>query len=143
MSGQTHRVLGIDPGEKKIGTALSDPTATIANPLSVLQFSSRDQAAEMIIELAQEHKVRLIVIGLALDWDGKISFQGRKARRLAGAVRNKTSIPVVLWNEYGSTQKARQARVLMGVSRDKRQGHLDDLAATVILQNYLDARESD
>ena len=142
MTETGSRVLGIDPGEKRIGTAISDPTGTIANPLTVFESTSRDQTAEMIINLAEKHGAARIVIGLALDWDGNVSYQGRKARRLAGAVRSRTEIPVVLWNEYGSTRKARGARIEMGVSRDKRRGHLDELAATVILQAYLDAQDS-
>ena len=133
------RVLGIDPGEKRLGVALSDPTGTIANPLKVLKHISREEDAETIIKLAADHAAVTIVVGQAVNWDGEVSFQGRKAARLAGAIRAKTDIPVKLWNEYGSTQAARDARIAMGVSREKRGGHLDELAATVILQNYLDA----
>jgi putative Holliday junction resolvase len=106
----------------------------------VLTYQGREKAAEAIVDLANEHSAITIVIGQALDWDGEVSYQGRKAKRLAGTVRSRTSLPVVLWNEYGSTQAARDARIQMGVSREKRSGHLDDIAATVILQNYLDAQ---
>lgn len=140
MAQSSNRILAIDPGEKRLGVALSDPTGTIANPLTVLTYQGREKAAEAIVDLANEHNAITIVIGQALDWDGEVSYQGRKAKRLAGAVRSRSSLPVVLWNEYGSTQAARDARIQMGVSREKRSGHLDDIAATVILQNYLDAQ---
>jgi putative Holliday junction resolvase len=136
-----NRILAVDPGEVNLGIALSDPTQTIASPLTVIRHTSRDEDAQKILALADEHQVETIVIGQALDWDGGVSLQGRKAARLAGAVKEHTEIQVVLWNEYGSTQKARQARRQMGVSRKKRGGHLDEIAAAVILQSYLDDRQ--
>jgi putative Holliday junction resolvase len=136
------RILAIDPGEKRIGIALSDPTATIANPLTVIQHISRALDAAAIAQLAQENEVGLIVVGQALDDDNRPTPQSRRARRLAAAIRSQTDQPVVLWDESGSTQAARAARLAMGVSRRKRSGHLDDLAATVILQSYLDAQST-
>lgn len=132
------RILGIDPGSKNIGVAISDPSGTIANPLTILKHVSRPINAAVIATLASENQANLIVVGQAVDEDGKPTFEGRQAARLAGAIRNQTSVPVVLWDESGSTQAARQARLQMGVSRQKRSGHLDDLAAVVILQSYLD-----
>lgn len=136
------RILGVDPGEANLGIALSDPTQTIASPLKTIPHASRKEDVDRILALAEAHSAGKIVIGQALNWDGSKSYQARKAGRLAAALEEQTDLPVVLWNEYGSTQKARQARQKMGVSRDKRSGHLDELAAVVILQSYLDAEES-
>jgi putative holliday junction resolvase len=134
------RVLAVDPGEKRLGIALSDPTGTIANPLTVLKHTARSADAAAIVQLAGEHQAALIVIGQNLDVEGEPTPQSRLANRLAEAIRGKTSVPVVMWDESGSTQAARAARIAMGVSRKKRRGHMDDLAAAVILQSYLDAR---
>jgi putative Holliday junction resolvase len=133
------RVLAIDPGEKRLGIAISDPTGTIANPLVVLKHVSRPLDAATIAQLARENEVGLIVIGQALDSDGRPSVQGRRAARLAEAIREQTDLRVDLWDESGSTMAARQALISMGVARRKRRGHLDDLAATYLLQTYLDA----
>lgn len=132
-------VIAVDPGEKRLGIAISDPTGTIANPLLVLEHVSRSIDAASIARLAIERDVELIVIGQALDEENHPTAQARRAARLAGAIRGQTSIPVMLWDESGSTKTARHARIAMGASRSKRRGHLDDLAATVILQTYLDA----
>ncbi len=132
------RVLGIDPGDKNIGVAISDPTGTIANPLTVVQHVSRPINTATIAQLARENGAGKIVVGQSFDLDGKPSFQGRKAARLAAAIRTQTNLPVELWDEAYSTQEARIARIQMGASRSKRRGHLDELAATVILQSYLD-----
>lgn len=135
------RVLAVDPGQKRMGVAISDPTATIATPLQIIQRQSGKDAAEQIARIAREKGVGTIVIGQALDWDREISQEGKKAARLAGAIRKKTDIPVVLWNEYGSTQAAREAQLALGLSREKRKEDVDHIAATVILQSYLDAQE--
>lgn len=140
MSG---RVLAVDPGEKRIGVAISDPSGTIANPLSVIVHVSRPVDAATIAQLAQEQAAVKIVIGQPLDAEGLPGPQARRAARLAEAVQGQTDLPVILWDESGSTQNARAARMAMGVSRRKRRGHLDDLAATYILQTYLDAHRPD
>lgn len=132
------RILAIDPGDKNIGVAISDPTSTIANPLTIIKHISRSIDAAIIAQLALDNEAKLIVVGQALDPDGKPTPQSRRSARLAAAIKNQTNLPVELWDESGSTQAARQARIALGVSRDKRKGHLDDLAATYILQTYLD-----
>ncbi len=137
------RILGIDPGEKNIGIAISDPTGSIANPLTIIKHASRPEDAAAIAQLAAEKGVGLIIVGQNLDDEGQPTFQGRRARRLGGAIRAISAIPVEFWDESGSTQSARQARLAMDVPRDKRRGHLDELAATVILQSYLDSEASE
>jgi putative Holliday junction resolvase len=133
------RILAVDPGDKHLGIALSDPTGTIANPLTVIRHVARPLDAALIAELAQKNEAGLIVVGLALDEDGNPGFQARKAFRLADVIREQTSIPVELWDESESTREARMARIAMGSSRRARKGHMDELAATVILQTYIEA----
>ena len=132
------RILAIDPGEKNIGIAISDPTGTIANPLTIIKHVSRLIDAATIAQLATENDAKLILVGQALNDEGKSTSQSRRSVRLAAAIKSQTDLPVELWDESGSTQAARQAQIMMGTSRKKRAGHLDDLAATYILQTYLD-----
>jgi putative Holliday junction resolvase len=132
-------VIAVDPGEKRLGIAISDPTGTIANPLVILEHVSRTIDAASIAQLAMELGAALIIIGQALDAESRPTPQARRAARLAGALRAQTSTPVLLWDESGSTQAARQSRLELGVPKSKRRGHFDDLAATFILQTYLDA----
>ena len=133
------RILAVDPGEKRIGLALSDPTGTIASPLTVLLHASRPMDAATIGDLAEQHQAELIIIGQSLDDDGYSTPQSRRAARLADAIRQQCDLPIKMWDESFSTHAARQARIEMGTSRMKRRGHLDDYAAVVILQSYLDA----
>lgn len=133
------RILAVDHGEKRIGLAISDPTGTIANPLTVVKHVSRAIDAAQVANLATEHEAGLIVIGQSFDLDGNPNPAGRRAARFAEALRTQTNLPIELWDESFSTQTARAARIQMGVSRKRRAGHLDEIAATVILQSYLDA----
>lgn len=134
------RVLGIDPGERRIGVAISDPTGTIASPLTILEHVSRAQGAAAIARLAEENGAGLIVIGEALDVEGRSTYQSRKSRRLARVLQELTEIPVEMWDESGSTQAAIDAQIAMGTRKSKRKGPLDDLAATFLLQDYLDSK---
>ncbi len=136
------RILAVDHGEKRIGLALSDPTATIASPLTVLRHISRAEDAARVAELVRTHEVALVVVGQALDDEGRPTRQGRSAARFAEALRARVDVPVVLWDESFSTQEALAARQALGISRKKRREPVDALAATVILQTYLEARRT-
>ena len=136
------RVLAVDHGEKRIGLAISDETATIANPLKVVEHVSRVIDAAQVADLAAQNNVALIVIGQSFDDDGNPNPAGRRAGRFADELKNQTSIPIELWDESFSTQDARAARIQLGVSRKKRAGHQDVFAAVVILQSYLEAHRT-
>jgi putative holliday junction resolvase len=127
-------VLAIDPGEARIGLAISDPTGTIARPLEVVRHTSRAVDVQAILARAARHGAGAIVVGIALDSEGEIGPQARRGVRLAEALRERTDLPVESWDESGSTEAARRG------GRDDPM--LDARAAAVILQEYLDARNS-
>jgi putative Holliday junction resolvase len=131
-------VLAVDPGQKRIGIAVSDVSRTLARPLEVLRHQSRSADAAGIVALAAKHDARLILIGQSRDEDGKPTFSGRQAGRLAGAIKALTGIPVQLWDESFSTQRALAELRDIGVKKSARQGHQDARAAAVILQSFLD-----
>ena len=132
------RILAVDHGEKRIGLAISDSTGTIANPLKVIEHVSRIIDAAQVADIAVQNQVELIIIGQSFDEEGKPNLAGRRAARFADALQTQTQIKIMMWDESFSTQLARTARIEMEVSRKKRAGHLDELAATIILQSYLD-----
>ena len=136
------RILAVDPGEKRIGIALSDPTGTIATPLTVIQHVSRLLDAVSIANLANQYEAGLIVVGKSFDEEGMTTPQSRRADRLAEVIHQQSEIPLIMWDESFSTLAARLARIEMGTTRRKRRGHMDELAAAVILQSYLDSREN-
>jgi len=132
-------ILAIDHGEKRIGIALSDPTGTIASPLTVIKHVSRLMDAAQVANLASEHGAELIVIGQSFDEEGNPNLAGRRAARFAETLKEQTQIPVVLWDESFSTQDAQAARIELGVSRKRRAGHHDAFAAVMILQSYIES----
>jgi putative holliday junction resolvase len=136
------RILAVDHGEKRIGLAISDSTGTIANPLKVIEHVSRMIDAAQVADAVVQNQVELIVIGQSFDEEGKPNLAGRRAARFAEAIKTQTQIPILMWDESFSTQSARAARIEMGASRKKRAGHLDELAATIILQSYLDHQKT-
>ena len=136
------KILGVDPGQKRIGIAVSDETASLARPLQVIAHVSRAADAAAIIRVAAEQGAGAIVIGQSLDDEGRPTYQGRGAAFLAETVRGVSGLTVLLWDEAFTTQDARAARIELGVSRKKRAGHLDELAAAMILQSYLEQHKS-
>ncbi len=129
------RVLAVDPGEARLGLALSDPTRTIARPLEVILHQSRDQDARRIVEIARREQADTVLVGLALDQEGRAGPQARRALRLVDAIRAAGFPRVEAWDESGSTVTARRGP---GPDPD-----LDARAAAVFLQDYLDAPPSD
>lgn len=136
------RVLAIDPGEKRIGVALSDPGAALARPLQVIVHKSRDIDAQVLAEIARENEAVMIVIGAAYGPDGEETPASRKSARLADAIREHTQVSVILWDESGSTKGAKEFMIKIGTGKQKRKGHQDEIAAAIILQNYLDNKNS-
>lgn len=135
------RILGIDHGETRIGLAISDQTGTIANPLTIIKHISKAIDAAHVATIASEQKAEIIVIGQSFDDEGYPNLAGRRAAHFAKALEKQTNLRIELWDESFTTQDARAAQIKMGVSRKKRAGHLDQIAATIILQSYLDAHE--
>ena len=131
------KILAVDPGEKRIGLAISDPTGTISRPLDIIKHIARAKDAARIVALAHEHGVQMIVVGWALDSNGDVGYSARKSERLAEVIREKCAIPVRMWDESGTTQAAIQSKIKMGTARKKRSGHLDDVAASILLQDFL------
>lgn len=134
------RTIAVDPGEKNIGLAISDPTGTIANPLKIIRHESRSADAGSIVEIARQHSATRIIVGQSFDDEGQPNFEGRRAARLAAEISSQTDIPVELWDESFSTLQAHQAQIELGSKRGK---DLDDLAAVVILQSFLDSKNTD
>jgi len=135
------RILSVDHGEKRIGLAVSDPTGRIATPLHVIKHVSRMLDAAQVASIASEQNVGLIVIGQSFDEEGAPNLAGRRAARFAEALKDQTSTPIELFDESFSTQDARSAAIEMGLSKRKRSGHHDALAAVVILRSFIESRE--
>jgi putative Holliday junction resolvase len=134
------RALGLDLGEKRIGVALSDSGGIMATPYEVVQRSgdrTRDHAR--IVALAEEAGVELIVVGLPLSLDGSKGPAALGVEAEADELRIRVDLPVELWDERLSTVEATRRLRAAGVRGTKRRHVVDQVAATVILQSWLDA----
>lgn len=122
-------ILAVDPGDARIGLALSDETQTIARPLTVIRHVARAKDAQKIVQFAEKEGAVEIVVGVAFDQDGNVGHQARKCLRLVAALEEISSIPILTWDESGSSQAVRR-----GAGKDPQ---LDARAAAVILQDYI------
>ncbi len=132
------RLLGLDVGDRRIGVALSDALGMLASPLTTINATPRTQAISMIARLVREHEVQGIVVGLPLTLRGEIGPQAEQTRSFAQELERQVGLPVMLFDERYTTTVAEQLLREMGVKPEKRKQQIDQVAASIILQDYLD-----
>ncbi len=135
------RILGIDPGEKRVGLALSDPQGIIASPLGQIEFQNQEQLISQIKELCQKHQVEEIVLGYPLRTTGRKGQEAEKVEELAEVIRQKTGLKVHLWDERLTTQQAEKELLQADLSRKKRKKLRDQLSACFMLDSFLLAQK--
>ena len=135
------RLLAVDWGERRIGLALSDESQTLAQPLTTLtRRAGKRFPMRRLLTLLDEHAVIGVIVGLPLAPEGTEGEPARQARELARDIARRAARPVELWDERFTTARALQAVREMGGSARGRKEDVDALAATLLLQHYLDAR---
>lgn len=138
------RILALDVGERHTGVAISDPTATIARPLTTIEHRSRAEVVAAVSGLVQEYQVGTVVVGRPLSLDGTVGPQAQYVDRYAEALREALDVPVILWDERFSTATADevllQTRKKGARRRARANGEIDAIAAAVILRSYLESR---
>lgn len=135
-------VLGIDPGSRRVGVAVSDPQASIAFPLTVIQRNDTDAYIDELVALARLRESTEIVVGLPKRLDGTDGPEAVTARALADTLHNRLELPVHLLDERFTSKISESALRSMNVSSRKQRRGTDKIAATVLLQSFLDARKS-
>jgi len=130
----------VDPGSKRVGLALSDPTETIAQALSTVPAEPGDTLATRLAAIAKTRDAGRIVVGLPLRLDGTRGPEAASAKRLADAVRQASGLPVELVDERMTTAAAERSLIAGGVRREKRRLVVDGVAATLLLQGHLDRK---
>lgn len=135
------RALALDVGDRRIGVALSDPTGLIASPLTIIRRTSERQDHAAIASLARENGVETVVIGLPRTLRDEIGPQAQRVMRFGDRLAEAVGVPVTYWDERFSTVEAETiAGTRRGRRGSSRSPFVDDLAAAVILQSYLDSR---
>jgi putative Holliday junction resolvase len=135
------RLLGLDVGDKTIGVALSDESATLASGLRTIRRTGLKKDLRELAELVSDRGVGTVVVGLPRSLDGSEGPQARKVRAFVEVLKAAVKVPVVTWDERLTTVAAQHALVEGGVSRARRKELVDKVAAVLILQNYLDYRK--
>ncbi len=138
----TGRLLALDWGERRIGLARSDESQTLASPIETLvRREGKRFPMPRFLELVAEYQPVGLVVGLPLGLEGEETPSSTAARGLAELVARRTTLPTDLWDERLSTARALGAIREQGGSTQGRREDVDALAASVLLQHYLDARK--
>ena len=132
------RILALDPGSKRVGVALSDELGWTAQPLETFERKSLAADLAHIKELVSRHAVREIVIGMPVRMDGRVGPAAQAVQQFLDAVQAAVGIPVTAWDERLTTKAAEQMLIEADVSRKKRKGAVDRVAAALLLKSYLD-----
>jgi len=132
------RVLGLDVGGRRIGVAISDSNGSFAIPHSTIKAEPRAQAFAQIADLMRQYDVAEIVVGLPLTLHGEIGPQAKWIQTFATELETALEQKVHLYDERLTSVAAEHMMRNLGLKAGKRKAHIDEIAASIILQDYLD-----
>jgi putative Holliday junction resolvase len=133
------RILALDLGDRRIGIAVSDLLGLTAQGLEVIDKKQTPDWLHRLDTLIQQYEVGKIVIGYPRNMDGSVGSKGEASKKVAEMLKERYALPVDLWDERLSTAAAQRSLIKADVSRKKRKQVVDQVAASWILQGYLDA----
>ena len=131
------RILGVDHGNKRTGLAISDETGTVAQPVGYVTGGLNE-----VLRVATERGAGKIVVGMPRRLDGTSSAQTESVEQFIGALKKQTALPVESWDERLTSVQAERVLIEGDVRRAERKEKRDQLAATILLQSYLDAKQN-
>ncbi len=135
------RVMGLDYGSKTVGVAISDPLGLTAQGVETIwrkQENKLRQTLARIEELISEYQVERIILGYPKNMNNTIGERALKSLEFKEKLEGRTGLPVVMWDERLTTAEAERTLIETGVRRENRKQYLDQMAAVLILQGYLD-----
>ena len=138
---QKGRVMGVDYGDSRTGTALSDPSRFLANTLTCIKGGMRG-VAEEVAKLAKQHSVTQIVVGMPKNMDGTEGFRADRVKAFCEMLEALTEIPIATYDERLSTMEAHRVMDMTATFGKKRKENIDNLSAQIILQDWLDRERS-
>ena len=137
------RILGLDVGDRRVGVAVSDELGLTAQPVLTLVRKNRRQDLSSLRRLVRKYGCNQVVVGNPLYMSGDVSPQALKAQALAQDLQSETGVSVTLWDERLSTTEAHRHLDAAGHQPGKRREVIDQVAAVLILQSFLDSRPTD
>ncbi len=136
------KILAVDHGEARTGLAVCDPGEFLASPIGTIQQRDSEKLAQEVAQAAREQRAERIVVGHPLNMDGSAGARAQTCRDFAALLREKTGLPVVLWDERGTTVTAARYLNATDTRGKKRKAALDPLSAAIILESYLAWRKN-
>ena len=141
MNPTPPRVLAVDPGERRVGLALSEPGLPLVRGLPTLDRKSlKGSLVEALVRVVGEHAVDRIVLGIPYSMDGTEGPAARAARELEAELAVRSGVPVEGWDERLTTEAARTRLRALGYSEREMRSRLDQLSAVLMLEGWLRAR---
>ncbi|MEH7490776.1 Holliday junction resolvase RuvX [Neobacillus niacini] len=136
------RIMGLDVGSKTVGIAISDELGWTAQGLKTLKIDEEKSkfGFDEIGQLIKEYGISQVVIGLPKNMNGTIGPRGEASKRYAEEIENQFAVSTILWDERLTTMAAERVLLEADVSRKKRKKVIDKMAASMILQGYLDSK---
>lgn len=131
------RIMAIDYGDARTGVAISDPTGFLAGQTFVIREWNMDEVVRELSALAAQNSVEELVLGYPKNMNDTVGPRAEKSKALAEALRKKTGLPVILWDERRTTVDAHRILSETGNRGKKRKEKVDAVAATLILEGYL------
>jgi putative Holliday junction resolvase len=138
----TGRALGLDPGERRIGVAVSDVSRTIASPVRFIDTKTED-VTQTLRDICDEYEITVVVVGLPISLDGSEGRSAQAARDFGDLVNEATDMTVEFQDERFTSRTAEAALIEGGVSRKSRKEKRDQVAAALMLQSFLDRKSHD
>ena len=136
--GRKSRLLGIDPGKKRVGLAISDEDKLVSTPLKTIIKKNNSDLAKEIREIIEENNIKGIVVGNPINMDGSKGPSAQSANDFAKYLSNNISIPVTMWDERLSSEAAFNLSSNLNINTSKKVEKLDQNAASFILQGAID-----
>ncbi len=143
LNASTGRILAIDYGRRRLGLAVSDALGLVAQPLAMLERTNRRNDLRWLREIVRRHEIRRIVVGHPLHLDGTAGEMAAETVRFAARIEKQLGLPVELVDERLSSWEAEQMLAGKKAAPRKRAAELDQLAAAVILRDYLERERLD
>jgi putative Holliday junction resolvase len=142
MSSEPGRIMALDVGGRRIGVALSDTTRVLASPLTTLRAEPRERALAQIAALVAQHEVAEVVVGLPLTLGGEVGPQAQIVQTFADELRRALDVPLHLFDERLTSVAAERMMIDMGIKPERRKARIDEVAASIILQDFLETRRN-
>ena len=136
------RIMGLDFGSKTVGVAVCDPLGITAQTVETITRASENkmrQTLARIVQLIGEYEIERIVLGYPKNMNNTVGERGEKAQEFKAALERRTGLEVILWDERLTTVAAERVLIESGVRRENRKKSVDQIAAAMILQGYLDS----